>query len=266
VRASGHQVYGVLCWGAGRIAEACEHLDIALSLIEGAPPPADAFAMERRLVSNTFWIFNHLAAGDLTPAEAFARFDALIEAMPDRFAVASICGFAATSAVVVACWDDVDRYTRIGVEADAGGQFAFWLGQFLMQRGIVTAWRGEVDEGMAGFAAGKAHYTGVGGRSALSTFEASLAIHVAAAGRVEDATRLVTAARAELETYNERWNEPIVLLAEAGVAAAAGDAERAEELFACAADAAVGQGAHALAERARTAAAELAAATRRIRT
>jgi len=266
VRVTGHQVYGVLCWGAGRIAEACKHLDIALGLTESDRPPADAFAMERRLVTNTFWIFNHAAAGDLSAAEAFAHLDALIDAMPDRFAVASICGFAATTAVTLARWDDAERYAGIGIEADVGGNFVFWVGQFLMQRGIVQAWRGQVDEGIAGFAEGKARYTAVGGRSALATFEASLAIHVAAAGRVDDATHLVRSARDELEAYSERWNEPIVGLAEACVAAAAGDTEDAEKLLARAADVATGQGAHALAERARTAALELAAGMRRIPT
>ena len=49
------------------------------------------------MVSNPFWIWNHVAHGDLPAEEAFARFDALIAAIADRFAVASICGFAATT-------------------------------------------------------------------------------------------------------------------------------------------------------------------------
>lgn len=251
VRATGHQVYGVLCWGAGRIAEAVEHLDIALALLQEAPPPPEPFGMERQLVSNTFWIWNHAAHGDLPAGEAFARFDALITAIPDRFAVASICGFAATTAVALGAWREVDRFARIGTEADAGAQFAFWDGQFLMHRGIVEAWQGDIDRGMATFAGGKARYTGIGARSGLSTFEASMAIHVAAAGRVDDATRLITNARAELEAYNERWNEPMVLMGEAAVARAAGAGDEADELLACAADAATAQGAHAFADRAR---------------
>ena len=251
VRATGHQIYGVLCWGAGRIAEAVENLDIAMELIKEAPPPSDPFAMERAMVSNTFWIWNHVAHGDLSAKDAFARFDALIAAMPDRFAVASICGFAATTAITLGAWDEVDRFARIGTEADAGSQFAFWDGQFLMQRGIVHAWRGEVDEGMALFAQGKARYTGIGGRSALSTFEATLAIHVARQGRVDDARRLVASARTELETYSERWNEPIVLMAEAAVAMAAGDAAGAAATLAPAVEVATAQGAHGIADRAR---------------
>jgi DNA-binding SARP family transcriptional activator len=251
MRAAGHQVYGVLCWGAGRIAEAVEHLDIALELLKDAPPPRDPFAMERTMVANTFWIWNHVAHGDLSAEEAFARYDALIAAMPDRFAVASICGFGATTAVSVGAWEEVDRYARIGTEADAGGQFGFWDGMFLMHRGIVHAWRGEVDQGMATFAEGKARYTGIGGRAALSTFEATLAMHVAADGRIDDARRLAGAARGELEKYGERWNESIVLMGEAAVALAAGDAPGAEAALERAVQVATAQGAHALADRAR---------------
>jgi hypothetical protein len=145
----------------------------------------------------------------------------------------------------------VDRFARIGTDADAGGQFGFWDGQFLMHRGIVEAWRGDVDGGMASFAQGKARYTGIGGRSALSTFEATLAIHVATHGRIDDARRLAAAARAELETYGERWNEPIVLMGEAAVALAEGDAPGAAAALERAAEVATAQGAHGIAGRAR---------------
>lgn len=261
VRATGHQVYGVLCWGAGRISEAVEHLDIALDLMAQAGPPTDPFAMERTLVSNTFWIWHHIVVGDLTPEEGFARFDDLIAAMPDRFAVASICGFAATMAVTVGRWDETERYAGIGIEAGAGGQFAFWDGQFLMHRGIALAGRGQVEEGIASFVEGEDRYTGIGGRSAVATFRASLALQLVDHGRIDDAERWAQAARAELDAYNERWNEPIVLMAEAAVAGARGDAEGADELYSCAADAATLQGAHALARRAL----ELAAVTHHIR-
>ena len=207
--------------------------------------------MERALVSNTFWIWHHIVIGDLTPEEGFSHFDDLIAAMPDRFAVASICGFAATMAVTMGRWDQTDRFAGIGIEAGAGGQFAFWDGQFLMHRGIVLAGRGRVDEAIASFIEGDDRYTGIGGRSAVATFRASLALQLVGQGRTDDAARWAGAARAELDTYNERWNEPIVLMAEAAVAGARGDADEAAELYACAADAATLQGSYALAERAR---------------
>jgi hypothetical protein len=159
--------------------------------------------------------------------------------------------------VTLGDWKKVDRYARIGIDADAGGQFAFWDGQFLMQRGIVQAWEGDAEGALASFTEGKARYTGIGGRSAMSTFEATLALHLARTGGRADAVARVEAARAELETYNERWNEPVVLIAEAVVAAAGGDQERATERLARAAEVATGQGAHTLAARARAVAADL---------
>ncbi len=250
VRATGYQVYGVLCWGAGRISEAVENLDIALDLVAQAGPPVDPFAMERVLVSNTFWIWNHTVHGDLAPEAAFAGFGQLIAAMPDRFAVASICGFAATTAVTLGRWDEVDRFAGIGTEAGAGGQFGFWDGMFRMHQGLVMVGRGQVEAGLASFAEGEARYTGIGARSALATFRASLALQLVAQGLPDEAARFATAARVELEAYNERWNEPIVLMAEAALLGAGGDAEEAAELFACAADAATLQGSHTLAARA----------------
>ena len=208
-------------------------------------------------MTNTFWVWNHAAHGDLSPEDAFARLDAMIEASPDRFAVASICGFGATTAITLGRWDEVEHFVEIGNTADASSQFAFWAGQFLMQRGIVQARRGHVDEGIALFEEGKARYTGVGGRSGMSTFEATLALNVAEQGRVDDAARLVGNARTELDTYGERWNEPVVLLAEAVVAAARGDRDGAGACLARAADVATGQGAHTVAARAAAVAADL---------
>jgi DNA-binding SARP family transcriptional activator len=250
VRAMGHQVWAVRCWGLGRITEACRELDVALELFRSAPELLEGFEGEKRLVNRTFWIWMHAAAGDITAAEAFAHFDDLIALMPDRFAISSICGFAATTAIVLGEWDAVERYVQISVEADPSAQFAFWGGQVLMQRGIVLAWRGHCDEAVASFTAGRERYTSIGGRSAVATFEATLAVHLANHGRLADARRAVDAARGELDAYGELWNEPVVLLAEGAVLRAEGDTEAAEQQFARAIEVAHDQGSHVIAARA----------------
>ena len=130
-----------------------------------------------------------------------------------------------------------------------------------MQRGIVLAGRGHAEEGMASFVEGEARYTGIGGRSALSTFRASLALQLVDQGRIDDAARWAGAARAELAAYGERWNEPVVLMAEAAVAAAAGDEALAVETLRLAAEVAAAQGAHALASRAERRGADLQSGT-----
>ncbi|HEX6597271.1 MAG TPA: BTAD domain-containing putative transcriptional regulator, partial [Acidimicrobiales bacterium] len=256
VRAGGHEVLGVWNWGGGRITEAIEHLDIAMDLVRDLPMPTDPFVAEQRMVAHTFWLFNHAVHGDLAPGTAFAEFDAML-ATPDRFAVASICGFAATTAIVLGRFEDAERYAAIGTEADPGSQFAFWGGQALMQRGIVLAWRGKVDEGIAAFEEGKARYVGIGAHSAMPTFEATVAMNVARWGRIPEAEDLLAGARAELAARRELWNEPVVLIAEAVVANATGDRDRAADRLAEAIERAVAQGSHALAGRALRVAAEV---------
>ncbi|MFP5319852.1 MAG: BTAD domain-containing putative transcriptional regulator [Acidimicrobiia bacterium] len=257
VRAGAHEVIAVWHWGAGRINEAIRHLDTAMEMTADLPPPTDPFGAEQRMVARTFWLFNHAVHGDLPPEDAFARFDTLLTQMPDRFAVASICGFAATTAIVLGRWEDAERYAAIGTEADPGSQFAFWGGQALMQRGTVLAWRGHVDEGIASFTEGKARYMGIGARSGLPTFQAGVAMHAARWGRLAEAESLVSGARAELEARKELWNEPVLLIAEAVVANAAGNRPLAADKLALAISRAAAQGSHALAGRALRVAAEV---------
>jgi hypothetical protein len=122
---------------------------------------------------------------------------------------------------------------------------------------MVEAWRGDVDAALVSFDEGRALYTGIGGRSGLATFLASLATLVAAAGRTDDAARLAAEARAELETYGERWNEPVVLVGEGAVAAASGEPAVAAARLAESRDVARAQGSMALAQRAEQEAARL---------
>jgi hypothetical protein len=74
---------------------------------------------------------------------------------------------------------------------------------------------------------------------------------------VSDAELLVHNARVELDTYDERWNEPVVLIAEAEVAHAAGNDARASERITAAVVRAEAQGSNALARRAADVAATL---------
>jgi DNA-binding SARP family transcriptional activator len=252
MQAVGHGVWAVRCWGAGRIKEAVQHLDIAIEMFEQVPEQFGGLMGERRLVNHTFWLWMHLVTGDMSVDDVFRGFDRLVARMPERFAISSVCGFAATAAIVAGAWDHLDRYVQLGFETDPGSQFSFWYGQHLMQRSIVLARQGRVDEALESFAAGHERYTGVDGRSALPAFQATLAMQIAAHGRVEDARRQVDGARLELDTYDERWNEPIVLLAEGVVTHAEGDAEAARRLVERAAEVANEQGSYEIAARARS--------------
>ncbi|MGH9222241.1 MAG: hypothetical protein ACRD2W_00190 [Acidimicrobiales bacterium] len=127
----------------------------------------------------------------------------------------------------------------------------------LMALGICLARKGEVDEAMPLFFENRARYLGVGGGSGLACFDASWAMALALAGRLEDASAAVQAARHSLETLNERWNEPLVLLAEGLVAHARGDLQNAWRRLTEAAEVATAQGSFGLVRRVRATAGEL---------
>jgi DNA-binding SARP family transcriptional activator/tetratricopeptide (TPR) repeat protein len=225
---------GIVAWMAGRIGEAVDRLDAAVALYEEAGPPADVFALERVLVSTCFWLFSHVAHGDMPVQDAWDHFDRLIADTPDRFVVASVCGFAATTALAIGDWETAERYTTTGMEMDPEAQFAFWSGQVLMHRGVTLVWRGEVDAGLQRFAQGRDLYTGVGGRSGLTMFQSAIAHQLVNQRRLDDARRLLVEARREMETYGERYGETNLLVGEALLARAAGDEDRAQEVFAAA--------------------------------
>jgi hypothetical protein len=155
----------------------------------------------------------------------------MISDTPDRFVVSSVCGFAATTALSIGAWDDAERYTEINSEVDPQAQFAFWSGQVLMHRGVALTWRGRVDEGLERFAQGRDLYTGVGGRSGLTMFQAAFGHQLALQGRLTEARDALAAARREMETFGERWGEANLLVGEAVLARVEGDEARARERF-----------------------------------
>jgi DNA-binding SARP family transcriptional activator/tetratricopeptide (TPR) repeat protein len=231
VRASGHEVLAVLHWGAGDINAAVPEIDRARALLAGLPMPADGFRAEQHMITEVFWLAIHALHGDVPIAEILSVYDDLVAHSPDPFARASICGFAATCALSVGRWEDVERYALIGLEADPRSEFEFWAGQVQMQLGISQAWRGAGDEAAASFTAGLARYSGVHGRSAVASFAAVLAINLARHGHVAAAREWIDRAQEALDTYAELWNEPIVLLGQAIVAHAEGDLAASTELF-----------------------------------
>jgi len=251
-RAQGLCAWGVHQWGRGRVTEAWESVEAAEALFLGAEHEGRfTLATEQRMLGTTFVLLLRAIVGAAEPDRIHADFEDLVAAQNDRFATASVLGFMATAAMVGDDWATVDSASRRLLAIDPGNEFGFWHGQALLEQAIALAWRGEADDAIAMFEDGRAAYTAVQARSALASYSASVARHLASHGRVEDAARIAEDAREELTRYEERWNEPIVLLAEAAVAVGRGDAVDAAERRARAIAVAVEQGSHGVAARAR---------------
>lgn len=250
VRALGIQIDAVGLWQAGQVAAAVARFDEAIALVAPLPFPEAGFAAEQRMLISTFWLWSHAVRGDRSPADTFTDYDRLIDAVPVNFVVTSIAGFAATAAVVLGRWDDVERYVAVGLEADRGAQFAFPGGQIQMLHGVGLARRGEMTNAVDAFEGGRRRYTSVNGRAALSAYAASFSIALATHGAVDTARQWCEQALADLETDGEMWNEPVVLIARATIASLEGRRDDAAHDFAKAVRVATTQGSLAIAERA----------------
>jgi hypothetical protein len=256
VASAAQAMWGVDECSRGRIRSAAGWLDSAARLVEGLPPPDDAFEMQHRLVAEAFGLFSHAAHGDMPIEDAIGGFEFLAAVVPP-VAVPAVCAFGGTTTSVHAQWDALDRLVRTALDSDPAAQFAWFGGQLLMFRGLVLAANGELDEGLASFADGRARFRAVGGRVGTASFQALLGELLARAGRVAEATELVAGARLQNDETGEGWNDVTICIAEAVVAHAGGDADRARERFATAIEIGDEQGAHALARRAESVAAEL---------
>jgi DNA-binding SARP family transcriptional activator/tetratricopeptide (TPR) repeat protein len=253
VSAAAHVMFGVDEWTRGRIPSAIAHLDRAIGELQGAPPPADAFEAEYTVIAHAFSLWSHAAFGDLAVDDAHAGFDALLAMVPP-FAVPGVCAFAGAISSVHGRWDELARYVHRALDADDASQFAFFGGQLLMQRGVVEAASGDLDQGVASFLEGRRRYRAVGGRTMIVTYQSLVAEQLGRAGRIAEATELATGARRQVDVLGMGWEQVPLLVCEGVVAHGAGDHARAQERFRSAVRFADEAGCHVLARRAEGAA------------
>jgi DNA-binding SARP family transcriptional activator len=256
VASAAHACFGVDQSTRGCFASAVEHLDRAAGLLDGLPPPDDAFEQEHRLVAHAFGLFSHAAHGSMSPEEALGGFDFLLAVVPP-VAVPAVCAFGGAVASVHARWDALDELVRRALDADPAAQFAFFGGQLMMFQGLVAAARGDLDEGLATFDEARTRYRAVGGRVATGSYQALLGELAARAGRVNEAAEVVAGARRQNDETGEGWNDVTIGIAEAAVAHAAGDPARAAERMGAAIARGHEQEAHGLVRRAQSVASDL---------
>jgi hypothetical protein len=233
----------------GGIGDARRMLDEAHALLAATPrPTSPGFAADHRLHTEAFRLLVH----DLTGIDAAEAFEALAADQTDLYSATVVRSFSVTAATAVGDPERLARLTREGAPTfyDVFNRMA--AGAVAMASGQVEAGRAVLDDAVR-------RYRGEAGRhSGLGLFLADAGLALLTAGRPDEAEAYVRDARHELDTYGERYPEPIVLLAEAGLALACGaPLEAVLRDLAAAAAAATDQGAHRVARRIDAAAAAL---------
>ena len=227
VRREAYEMRTVIHWSDGEIVLAAECADIARDLGTAHPEtPATQAEQYRRLLGDTFFLLVHALRGDIDIDDISQRFDALIAAAPNSFVASTAIGFAETVAATFGRDDDLQRWNMAGSAVPGGSEHRFPYTQHEICGLVVRAGELPPDQLLREFGEARARYIEIGARAALTVYGAQLAIALLRSQRGADAiaaaTTLTVEARRELDEWHERWTEPVVLLAEAWVAAATG--------------------------------------------
>jgi tetratricopeptide (TPR) repeat protein len=246
----------IQAWQAGRITESVERLERSAELRKPVAGVASfEFAGERQILGRLFMLLMGTLAGTIT--DAVPTLEALVDEQRDRFVITEVGGFASVAAEILGDWDGAERIGRRMRAIDCDGDFSFYTSMALMGLGVALARKGQLEEATRLFCDNRARYVGVGGGSGLACHDANWAIALAEAGCLDDAREAAQTARDTLDRLKERWNEPLVLLAEGVVAHAGGDVGEAEKRLAEAKAVAEDQGSFGIARRVTATAAAL---------
>ncbi len=224
-RITGLASLGISRWHRGRVGEASELLDDACAAAADTVPPSASLGLglEVMLLPYPFARYLHVLTGDLAEREGEAAFEALAAAAPDRYAVSLVAMFSSAGAVATGCGEWAERAARRGIEADPEATFSFWGRGLHGYLAAALILQDRLDEGLSTIDVAIDRFIEAGGRTGVVVFRAARAAGLAAAGRIEAAVDAVAAAYHELETYGERFAEPLVLEADARMRHARGD-------------------------------------------
>jgi DNA-binding SARP family transcriptional activator len=245
----GHTAYGISCWHRGAVREGSEHMDLASDASRRLPAEAIADVLvnlDQVGLSIPFAVYLHDLRGDLDDPEA--HYDEAVRRVPgDRYWELLVMNFAASGGLATGDPARAVRAGRRGVAADPDSVSEFWSLALRAYLGTALALTGDLDEGLPMFDDAWTRYTAGGTHTNGVAQLAWRTQALATAGRVDEALASLDDAHRELARYRERYAEPSLLVAEATVQHAQGDADAARHTIKRAADLADEQGSHGVA-------------------
>jgi DNA-binding SARP family transcriptional activator len=259
-RVTGLAAMGISRWHHGIVGEGSELMDQAVAAGAAVEAPAQSMGLDLEvlLLPHPFSRYLHVLTGELDAAAGEEAFEGLAALAPDRYAVSLVEMFSTAGALATGQPAWAERAARRGIEADPEATFSFWGRGLHAYLAAALIDQGQLDEGLARIGPAIDRFIEVGGRTGVVLYRAIRAAGLAAAGRLDEAEQALVAARRELDTFQERFAEPLVLEADARLRLARGDdPDEARALLAQAVGLAAGQGSHAIAGRVEATAARL---------
>jgi DNA-binding SARP family transcriptional activator len=251
VQVTGLASLGISRWHRGEVAEASALLDQAVTAGAGAPVPAMSLGLDLEvlLLPHPFSRFLHVLTDKLDESGGEAAFEELAAAAPDRYGVSLVQMLASAAGLVTGRPEWAERAAHRGIESDPESTFSFWGRGLHGYLACALIEQGRYEEGLASLDVAVDRFVEAGGRIGVAVYKAERAAGLVGSGRLDAADDAVAAAYKELETYGERFAEPLVLEADARYRHAAGEGAAAADLLRRAVDMATAQGAHGIARR-----------------
>jgi DNA-binding SARP family transcriptional activator len=250
-RVTGLAALGISRWHRGEVGEASTLLDEAVVAGADVPVPAMTLGLDLEvlLLPHPFSRYLQVLTGALdSAAEAETAFEELAALAPDRYAVSLVQMFSAAGALTTGRFEWAERAARKGIEADPESTFSFWGRGLQGYLAAALIEQGRHDEGLAALEVAIDRFVEAGGRTGVVVYKAARAAGLTDAGRLDAAAKAVASAYKELQTFGERFAEPLVLEADARYRHAAGE-PGVEDLLAQAEAFATAGGSHAIARR-----------------
>jgi DNA-binding SARP family transcriptional activator len=251
VQVTGLASLGISRWHRGEVAEASALLDEAVTSGAGAPVPAMSLGLDLEvlLLPHPFSRFLHVLTGKLDEGGGEAGFEELAAAAPDRYAVSLVQMLASAAGLVTGHPEWAERAAHRGIESDPESTFTFWGRGLHGYLACALIEQGRYEEGLAALDVAVDRFIEAGGRVGVAVYRAERVVGLVGCGRLDAAGDAVAAANKELETYGERYAEPLVLEADARYRHATGDGEAAADLLRRAVAMATTQGSHGIVRR-----------------
>ncbi|CAN5432144.1 hypothetical protein BH23ACT3_BH23ACT3_09810 [soil metagenome] len=225
IRSLGHTAYGYAVWYRGRLTDAAEHVRLAVDALD------DPQSHPERLPDDAAQVLNFPAAigmhisdilGDLADTSS-ASHRARSRLPDDPLWTMVVSLYGSLGALMVGDAERAIREAGAGVAHDPDGTFGAWSDGLRICLVASRCVGGEAVDGASILQVLDERYEYGTQRATLSVIIAALSMGLSRSGQIEHAAQAASLARGEVHPHRDLYSEPIVLLAEAMVAASRSD-------------------------------------------
>jgi DNA-binding SARP family transcriptional activator/tetratricopeptide (TPR) repeat protein len=220
IRSSGHSAFGCSNWYHGRFTDAAQHLDRAIEAMDHVEATSEAGPIDAIQMSWPHAVRCHIhdLMGRLDDPESAAD-QVRLTLDGDRLWSVIVSDFSCLGAFMVGDHERARREADRAIALDPHTDFARWSRAILACRLAAHCAGGDAELGQRALRRFTRAKTAGANRTTMSIIYATLSLGLSRHGAAADAADAASYARAEIDPHTDLYTEPLVLTAEAAVAA-----------------------------------------------